>query len=84
MSAWNGSDDYMFSERVFSRENSSNHNIPYQQQLFIREGGLKHFTNDSLNSNQFLASAYVDYPLLKKLTDQNLFAFMKRSFSAPF
>ena len=68
MSAWNGSDDYMFSERVFSRENSSNHNIPYQQQLLIREGGLKHFTNDSLNSNQFLASAYVDYNLLKSLS----------------
>jgi len=68
MSAWNGADDYMFSERVFSRENSSKHNIPYQQQIFIREGGLKHFTNDSLNSNQFLASAYVDYNLLKPLS----------------
>ena len=68
MSAWNGSDDYMFSERVFSRRESSEHNIPYQQQIFIREGGLKHFTNDSLNSNQFLASAYVDYNLLKPLS----------------
>jgi hypothetical protein len=58
----------MFSERVFSRENSSNHNIPYQQQLLIREGGLKHFTNDSLNSNQFLASTYIDYNLLKLLS----------------
>jgi len=67
MSAWNGSDDYMFSERVFSRENSSNHNIPYQQQLLIREGGLKHFTNDSLNSNQFLASTYLDYNIFKPL-----------------
>jgi opacity protein-like surface antigen len=68
MSAWNGSDDYMFSERVFSRRESSEHNMPYQQQIFIREGGLKHFTNDSLNSNQFLASAYVDYNLLKPLS----------------
>jgi len=67
MSAWNGSNDYMFSERVFSRENSSNHKIPYQQQLFIREGGLKHFTNDSLNSNQFLASTYIDYNLFRPL-----------------
>jgi len=67
MSAWNGSDDYMFSERIFSRENSSNHNIPYQQQIIIREGGLKHFTNDSLNSNQFLASTYVDYNFSKPL-----------------
>ena len=39
MSAWNGADDYMFSEKVFSRENFSNHKIPYQQQLIIREGG---------------------------------------------
>jgi hypothetical protein len=68
MSAWNGSDDYMFSERAFSRNESSAHNLPYQQQIFIREGGLKHFTNDSLNSNQFLASAYVDYNLLKSLS----------------
>jgi len=67
MSAWNGSDDYMFSERVFSRNNNSNHNIPYQQQLFIREGGLKHFTNDSLNSNQFLGSSYLDYNLINPL-----------------
>ena len=67
MSAWNGSDDYMFSERVFSRENRTSHNLPYQQQLLIREGGLKHFTNDSLNSSQFLASTYMDYNLLKSL-----------------
>jgi len=67
MSAWNGSDDYMFSERAFSRDDNSAHKIPYQQQIFIREGGLKHFTNDSLNSNQFLASAYVDYNLLNSL-----------------
>ncbi len=67
MSAWNGSDDYMFSERVFSRKNSSNHNLPYQQQLINREGGLKHFTNDSLNSSHFLASTYIDYNLLKPI-----------------
>ncbi len=66
MSAWNGNDDYMFSEKVFSRENKSNHNIPYQQQIFIKEGGLKHFTNDSLNSDQFLASTYIDYNLFNK------------------
>ena len=68
MSAWNGSDDYMFNERVFSRDNSSNHNLPYQQQYFSREGGLKHFTNDSLNSSQFLASTYIDYNLLKPMS----------------
>ena len=68
MSAWNGSDDYMFTERVFSRDNSSNHNLPYQQQYFSREGGLKHFTNDSLNSSQFLASTYIDYNLLKTMS----------------
>ena len=67
MSAWNGADDYMFSERAFSRENTSNHNLPYQQQLMIKEGGLKHFTNDSLNSNQFLASTYIDYKLFNPL-----------------
>ena len=67
MSAWNGADDYMFSEKVFSRENFSNHKIPYQQQLIIREGGLKHFTNDSLNSNQFLISSYIDYNLVKPI-----------------
>jgi hypothetical protein len=67
MSAWNGNDDYMFSERVFSREKNSNHNIPYHQQLFIREGGLKHFTNDSLNSNQLLATTYIDYNIFKPI-----------------
>ena len=67
MSAWNGNDDYMFSERVFSRENNSNHNLPYQQQIFIREGGLKHFTNDSLNSDQCLASTYIDYNFLNPI-----------------
>jgi hypothetical protein len=67
MSAWNGSDDYMFSERVFSRDDNSAHKIHYQQQIFIREGGLKHFTNDSLNSNQFLASTYIDYNLFNPL-----------------
>jgi hypothetical protein len=68
MSAWNGSDDYMFSERAFSRSESSAHNLPYQQQIFIREGGLKHFTNDSLNSSQWLSSLYVDYNLFKPLS----------------
>ena len=67
MSAWNGSDDYMFSERTLSRDDNSSHKMPYQQQILIREGGIKHFTNDSLNSNLFLASAYVDYNLLKPL-----------------
>jgi len=67
MSAWSGADDYMFSEKVFSRENFSNHKIPYQQQIIIREGGLKHFTNDSLNSNQFLISSYIDYNLVKPI-----------------
>jgi hypothetical protein len=67
MSAWNGSDDYMFSERAFSRSKSSAHNLPYQQQIFIKEGGLKHFTNDSLNSSQWLSSLYVDYNLFEFL-----------------
>ena len=67
MSAWNGSYDYMFSERAFSRSESSAHNLPYQQQIFIREGGLKHFTNDSLNSSQWLSSLYVDYNLFEFL-----------------
>jgi hypothetical protein len=68
MSAWNGSDDYMFSERTFSRSESSAHNLPYQQQIFIKEGGLKHFTNDSLTSSQWLSSLYVDYNLFKPLS----------------
>ena len=61
----------MFSEKTFSRSESSAHDLPYQQQIFIREGGLKHFTNDSLNSSQWLSSLYVDYNLFKPF---NLYA----------
>ena len=67
MSAWNGSDDYMCSNRTFSRSENSTHNLPYQQQIFVREGGLKHFTNDSLNSKQWLSSLYIDYDLFDLL-----------------
>jgi len=67
MSAWNGEDDYMFSQKTFSRTKENNHKIPYQQQLFMKEGGLKHFTNDSLNSNKLLATSYIDYNILKPI-----------------
>ena len=44
MSAWNGSNDYLLSENVYSRENQLNDKTPFHQQLIMREGGLKHFT----------------------------------------
>ena len=64
MSAWNGSNDYLLSENVYSRENQSNDNTPFHQQLIMREGGLKHFTESTFNSNKFLLSSYFDYKFL--------------------
>ena len=61
MSAWNGSMDYSFSEKTFSREDDDNLN----KQMFIREGGLKHYTN--ITSDNFLTSLNLDYNLLKMI-----------------
>ena len=61
MSAWNGTNDYMLEENALVRDLRNIHEIPYSQQLFIREGGLKHTTPDSLNSSQILASINVEY-----------------------
>ena len=61
MSAWNGADDYTFNENTISREKISNHEIPYNRQIIIREGGLKHTTDESFNSDRFLLSTYIDY-----------------------
>ena len=67
MSAWNGNNDYMLSEKAFSRSNNNIHKFPYNQQLFIREGGIKHFINDSLNSNNILATINTEYNIIKNL-----------------
>ena len=57
MSAWNGNMDYAFNERSFSREDDGN----LSRQMFIREGGLKHYTD--IRSNNILTSLSVDYNL---------------------
>ena len=62
MSAWNGSMDYSLSERTFSRENDGN----LSKQMFIREGGLKHYT--SIKSDNFLTSLSLEYNLYKFLS----------------
>ena len=59
MSAWNGSMDYSFSERSFSREDDGN----LSRQMFVREGGLKHYTD--IQSNNLLTSLSLDYNLHK-------------------
>ena len=61
MSAWNGFMDYSFSEKTFSREDDGN----LSRQMFIREGGLKHYTD--ITSDNFLTSLSLDYNLLKML-----------------
>jgi hypothetical protein len=66
MSAWNGSNDYMFSEKTLVRDNKNINDIAYNQQLFIKEGGLKHSTNDSLNSNDILSTISVEYNLTNR------------------
>ena len=63
MSGWNGADDYLFSENSFSRSNKNPHKIPYHQEIFINEGGLKHTTNDSLNSSIYLITISGEYNL---------------------
>ena len=50
MSAWNGNMDYAFNEKSFSREEDGN----LSRQMFIREGGLKHYTD--IQSNNILTS----------------------------
>ena len=76
MSAWNGFMDYSFSEKTFSREDDGN----LSRQMFIREGGLKHYTD--ITSDNFLTSLSLDYNLLKILhiyaeagTDGTYFAY---------
>jgi hypothetical protein len=66
MSAWDGSNDYMFSEKTLVRDNKNINDIAYNQQLFIKEGGLKHSTNDSLNSNDILSTISVEYNLTNR------------------
>ena len=49
--------DYAFNERSFSREEDGN----LSRQMFIREGGLKHYTD--IQSNNILTSLSVDFNL---------------------
>ena len=63
MSAWNGTNDYTFSEKALVRDNLQTNKLPYQQQIFIKEGGLKHFTN--LTSNNWMSSCSAEYNLTK-------------------
>ena len=57
MSAWNGNMDYAFNEKSFSREEDGN----LSRQMFIREGGLKHYTD--IQSNNILTSLSIDFNL---------------------
>ena len=57
MSAWNGSRGDAFNEKSVSGEENGN----LSGQMFIREGGLKHYTD--IQSNNILASLSVDYNL---------------------
>ena len=64
MSAWNGSMDYALSNEAISRETDNNHDLPYAQQLFMNEGGLKHFTG--ITSSQYLATLSAEYNLTNR------------------
>ena len=63
MSSWNGSMDYSFSEKSFARSEIDG---TLSNQVFIREGGLKHITNN-MTSNNLLTSLSLDYNLIKSL-----------------
>jgi len=62
MSAWNSNMDYTFSEKSYARSEIDGN---LSKQLFIHEGGLKHYTD--ITSDNFLASLNLDYKLLKIL-----------------
>ena len=62
MSAWNGLNDYTFSERSLARSDSSG---SYSKQIFIREGGLKHITN--IESSSWIGSISIDHRIYSKL-----------------
>ena len=61
MSAWNGNMDYTFSESSFSREQKGK----LSKQMFINEGGLKHYTN--YTSDNFLSTLNINLNLHKNL-----------------
>ena len=61
MSAWNGNMDYSFSENSFSREDQGR----LSKQMFINEGGLKHYTE--IQSNNLLGSIYLNINLHNNL-----------------
>ena len=62
MSSWNGNMDYTFSEKSYARSEIDG---TLSKQLFIREGGLKHYTD--ITSDNFLTSLSLDYKLFKNL-----------------
>ena len=62
MSSWNGNMDYTFSEKSYARSEIDG---TLSKQLFIREGGLKHYTD--ITSDNFLTSLSLDYNLHKNL-----------------
>ncbi len=58
MSAWNGLNDYMFSNKALGRNATSG---LYTQQLFMNEGGLKHFSN--ISAEKWLSTLSAEYNL---------------------
>jgi len=62
MSAWNGSMDYAYYEKTFSRDKNGN----LSRQMFVREGGIKHYTD--IRSDNLLTSLSLDYNFYKFLS----------------
>jgi len=61
MSAWNGLNDYMFSNKSLGRNETGG---LYTQQLNIAEGGLKHHTN--ITSGEWLSTLSAEYNLTNR------------------
>ena len=73
MSAWNGSMDYSFSEKTFSRENLGD----LSKQIFVREGGLKHRTD--IVSDNLLMSLSTNYNIYKFLNIYSEFGYANKN-----
>jgi len=62
MSAWNGTNDYSFSENSFARSEEDGN---LSKQIFIKEGGLKHTTK--FTSDNWISSVSLDYNFMKNI-----------------
>jgi len=62
MSAWNGLNDYMFSNKALGRNAT---NGLYTQQLFMDEGALKHHSN--ISSDKWLSTLNAEFNLTNRI-----------------